>query len=99
MDKEISVVHKKIPKDYKNRDPKGKPNVYYGEAYYLENLAVIDKRLYGKQHLGTLIHEIMHLQNPDWSENKVTRLAKQMTNLIWEFEYRRVDNRTKQESY
>lgn len=51
----------------------------------------IDERLVGLNHLETLIHEIIHIQNPSWSEKKVLRHSKEMAAKIWEQNYRWVE--------
>ncbi len=59
---------------------------------------LLDPRLVGKTQLYVIIHEVMHIQNLDWSETKVIRMSKQMTNVLWKLWYRRVDNRVRQPS-
>ncbi len=88
MNKEITVQSKKL----------GKLRAY-GVAYFGSALIQLDPRLTGKHHLETAIHEVLHLQNPEWSENMITKKAKQMCKVLWELDYRRVDNRTRQTSY
>jgi hypothetical protein len=45
----------------------------------------------GKQTLDTLIHELLHHYAPDWSENKVSRMASQMTEALWKQRFRRIE--------
>jgi hypothetical protein len=66
-----------------------------GWAHHGENLIEIDERLKGKQFLEILIHEIMHLQTPKWSEEEVTRKAHEMANILWKEGIRPVENDTK----
>lgn len=54
-------------------------------------LIEIDPRLNAKDALDTLIHEMLHHYAPDWSESRVTKTATQMTNVLWEWRYRRVE--------
>ena len=61
-----------------------------GLAWVGENKIEIDGRLKSKQYLNTLIHEMLHVYNPDWSESKVTKTANEMTDIIWSKNYRRI---------
>ena len=62
-----------------------------GLAYCDTGNIVIDERLRGEDHLYILVHEIIHIQNPLWSEIKVIGHSKEMAKLIWENNYRRVE--------
>lgn len=62
-----------------------------GLAYCDDRAIKIDSRLKGYNLFYTLIHEIMHIQNPKWSEIKVEGHSKEMALLLWEQNYRRVD--------
>lgn len=64
-----------------------------GLAYQNKNLIEIDSRLKGKRLLTTLVHEILHIQNPDWSENKVEVQSKGMADVLWKQHFRKVDNK------
>ncbi len=68
----------------------------WGQAIDEGSLIELDPRLLGKKHLEVLIHEIMHLQNPDWSETRVLKKAKEMSKLLWAQKYRRIDDNEKQ---
>lgn len=83
--KEIKVQEKKL----------GRQNAW-GQAWHEIQKIELDPRLVGKAHLDTIIHEIMHLQNPEWSETMVIKKSRQMTNVLWKLWYRKVDNRTRQ---
>ncbi len=78
--KKIKVIDKKL----------GRSDAV-GMAYIDENRIEIDPRQKSKEYLDTLIHEILHLFNPDWSETKVSKAANEMTKIIWDKNYRRVD--------
>lgn len=52
----------------------------------------IDPRVKGRKHLEILIHETFHIFYPHWSEDKIVRDAAELTRLLWEQGYRRVDN-------
>lgn len=73
----------------------GKANAY-GQYHPSLNLIELDTRLVGKKHLSTLIHELQHYQNPDWSETEVSQKSIELANFIWTQLYRRIDNRAKQ---
>lgn len=68
----------------------------WGQAKDWLNLIELDERLLGKKHFEIAIHEIMHIQNPDWSENMVKKKSKEMCNVLWLLKYRRIDDREKQ---
>ena len=61
-----------------------------GQAHQSRKLIEIDSRLKGKKLLTTIIHEIMHLQNDDWSESKVEKHSTEMGNILWKENYRKV---------
>lgn len=63
-----------------------------GQAHIKDRLIEIDDRLKKRTLLTTLIHEIMHIQNPDWSESEVEKKSSEMSAVLWEQHYRRVDN-------
>lgn len=68
----------------------------WGEAFDELKLINLDPRLVGKKHLTILIHEVFHVQNPDWSENMVKKKSKELANILWEQKYRRIDDKEKQ---
>lgn len=67
-----------------------------GYAYFPDHLSpnpdelgvVIDKREKGKAKLDTLIHELMHLEHPDMSEDEVSRTATNIARVLWGEGYR-----------
>ena len=59
-----SVIHRKIKKDV----ARGLAFIDIGEIH-------IDERLKGLEHLEILIHEILHIQNPKWSESKIISMT------------------------
>jgi hypothetical protein len=67
----------------------------YGFAHHGDDVIEIDERLQGKQFIEILIHEIMHLQNPEWSEEEVLRKSKEMCAIIWKEGVRPVESSTK----
>ena len=61
-----------------------------GQAYTDARVIEVDPRQRSKNYLDTLIHEMLHVYNPDWSESKVTKTANEMTDIIWSKNYRRI---------
>ena len=59
------------------------------QAHQNKKLIETDSRLKGRKLLTTIIHEIMHLQNEDWSESKVERLSTEMGKILWKENYRK----------
>jgi hypothetical protein len=64
----------------------------HGIAYLNDNVIVIDPRITGRKQLEILIHEALHLLNPEFSEPKVVKQSKKLTNLLWKEHFRKVDN-------
>lgn len=65
-----------------------------GLAYTRKRLIEIDERLRGKQLLEILIHELMHVQNPDWPEEVVVEQSREMAEVLWDEGVRVIDNTT-----
>ena len=61
-----------------------------GQAYTDAKVIEVDPRQKSKNYLDTLIHEMLHVYNPDWSESKVSKTANEMTDIIWQKNYRRI---------
>ena len=61
-----------------------------GLAWVEDRKVEIDSRLDSKDFLDTLIHELLHIYNPHWSEIKTASTANEMTDLIWAKDYRRI---------
>ena len=61
-----------------------------GQAYSDARVIEIDPRQTSKNYLDTLIHELLHVYNPEWSENKVSKTANEITDIIWKKNYRRI---------
>ena len=59
-----------------------------GLACVDKNRIEIDGRLKSKQYLNTLINELLHIYNANWSETKVDQTATEMCNIIWSKNYR-----------
>ena len=61
-----------------------------GQAYSDARIIEIDPRQTSKNYLDTLIHELLHVYAPNWSETKVSKTANEMTDIIWKKNYRRI---------
>ena len=61
-----------------------------GTAEFATLIIQIDPRQNSKSYLDTLIHEMLHLYNPQWSETRVSETANEMTRVIWDANYRRL---------
>ena len=55
----------------------------HGLAYKEDRVIHVDPRLDGGDMLHTIIHEIIHIQNPKWPEIKVQGHAKEMFDILW----------------
>lgn len=64
-----------------------------GFAYFDENLIEIDPRQSSKEWMETMIHERMHLLFPKLSETQITKKARELTQFLWDFNFRRVYNK------
>lgn len=62
----------------------------FGQAISSENLIELDPRQKQKTMLNTLIHELLHIVEPDWTEHKVNQTASVLARYIWEAKYRRL---------
>jgi hypothetical protein len=76
MAKSIKIVHRKLGKEYAWGLAEG-------------NLIELDCRLKGRRHLLYLLHEMLHVIHPDWSETKVVLVSRRMCKVIWSQRYRR----------
>lgn len=80
--REIKVSYRKLGKE-----------MAYGIADDVKRTIHLDERLKGIKHLEILLHEIMHIQNLEWSEETVLEKSKEMSRILWHEDYRRVDNK------
>lgn len=62
-----------------------------GLAWPEDRTIAIDKRLRGQRELEVIIHEIIHIQNPKWSEIMVEGKAKELADILWQMNFRKVD--------
>lgn len=76
MAKSIKVIHKKL----------GQQRAWgLAEGNKIE----LEKTLTGRRHLLYLLHEMLHVIHPDWSETKVVLISRRMCKVIWDQRYRR----------
>jgi len=64
----------------------------WGEADHDKNLILLDERLHGRKHLEILTHESLHLLLPGANEDEIVRISTALTRVLWEENYRRIDN-------
>lgn len=88
-----------ITKNSMSKEPKSTKIVYrklgrenaWGIAHIGKNKIELDPTLKTKKHLEILLHEKLHLLNPEWSETKVINQSKGLAKLLWENHYRWVE--------
>jgi len=78
--KKITVIDKKLGREKA-----------YGLAYGSDMLIEVEERQDSKDYLDTLIHEMLHCLAPAWGEERVGDTAKEMTRVIWNKNYRRIE--------
>lgn len=89
----------RVPKSYKLTH--GRFRVEYGgmdgmcimpdrlAPHWQEDFCIwLDDRLRGKRKLDALIHETLHAERPDLSEEEVTRIATNIMGVLWGEGYR-----------
>ncbi len=57
-----------------------------------DGIVYLDSRLKGKKHLEILLHECLHILNPEDSEEAIIDKSVTLCKLLWKQGYRRVDN-------
>lgn len=62
-----------------------------GLAWTEKRTIAIDKRLKGLDRLETIVHEIIHVQNPKWPEIMVEGKAAEIAKILWDLGYRHCD--------
>lgn len=83
------IKKSKLPKiTYKKLGKYGALGFYYnvGNQHFIE----IDERLFGKEHLNTICHEIGHYLFPELPERKIIRLGNVFAELLWAQGFREV---------
>ena len=51
----------------------------------------LDSRLKSKKHLEVLIHEVLHILQPEDSEEEIIEKSLTLTKILWKENYRRID--------
>lgn len=85
MAKKIKIVYTKLGRYG------GRTHTVHGRTFKVDRIVYIEERLKDYSQLHTMIHEIFHVQNPEWSETMVTRKARELARLLWEQGYRKED--------
>lgn len=62
----------------------------FGQAYMGLDIIEVDPRQDERERLDTIIHELLHLLLPGWSEREVIRGARWISQNLWREKYRRV---------
>jgi Zn-dependent peptidase ImmA (M78 family) len=78
--KKTKIIHRKLGKEQAD-----------GLAYKEAKEIHIDERLTGQDYILTVIHELLHIHLPKFSEKQVDSLSKKLTNDLWNLKIRRVD--------
>lgn len=81
-----------MAKSFKVIESKLGRNKAWGMAHADDNIIEIDARLKGKKRLEILIHEALHLLNPEMSEEDVILQSQKICLTLWKLNYRQVDN-------
>lgn len=76
----IKIIYKKLGREQAHGIAESDGNVY------------LDPRLKGKKHLEILLHEVLHLLNPNDSELSIIKKSITLTKVLWKEGYRRVDD-------
>lgn len=76
----IKIIYKKLGREQAHGIAESDGNVY------------LDPRLKGKKHLEILLHEVLHLLNPNDSELVIIKKSITLTKVLWKEGYRRVDD-------
>lgn len=61
-----------------------------GQAFKDERIIEIDPRQGAYEYLDTALHELIHVEFPDWSEKKVASTARKFSKFLWKLKYRKV---------
>ena len=62
-----------------------------GRALQSDGVIEIDPRIKGRRLLETIVHEVLHITNPHWTEEKVIIDSKEITRILWNTGYRKMD--------
>lgn len=56
-----------------------------------DGVVEIDSRIRSKKHLEVLIHEVLHILQPEDSEEEIVKKSVTLTKILWKEGYRRID--------
>jgi hypothetical protein len=76
----IKIIYKKLGREQAHGIAESDGNIY------------LDPRLRGKKHCEILIHEVLHLLNPNDSELVIIKKSITLTKVLWKEGYRKVDD-------
>ena len=76
----IKIIYKKLGREQAHGIAESDGNIY------------LDPRLKGKKHLEIMIHEILHILNPNDTELAIIKKSITLTKVLWKEGYRRVDD-------
>ncbi len=62
-----------------------------GQAFASDRLAEIDPRQPQREYLDTLVHELLHILDPNMSEEQVNEWAGVLSQQIWKARFRRLE--------
>lgn len=81
-----TLVERKLGRE---RERAGKSRYCFGQ-HYADGLIEVDPRQREQTRLDTILHELLHHVNEDWSEARVCEAARIFTKMLWEDGWRRV---------
>ena len=76
----IKIIYKKLGREQAHGIAESDGNIY------------LDPRLKGKKHLEIMIHEVLHILNPNDTELAIIKKSITLTKVLWKEGYRRVDD-------
>lgn len=60
-----------------------------GMAYMGEDTVEIDPRQSPQEYMDTVVHEVLHIAQPDMAESTVAKTARKISSTLWRLGYRR----------
>jgi hypothetical protein len=62
----------------------------HARIIFVDDVIEIDPRQTAIQEMDSIIHEVLHRAEPTFSESRVIRLARQIRDVMWDQNYRKV---------
>lgn len=84
------VVERKLGRERGKKRDGEKGTKVYGQAWKEKGVMEIDPRQKAFQYLDTLIHEKIHLEQPELPEYKVKAISRSISIMLWNLNYRKV---------